>query len=280
MDWPPLSNLKELRGFLGLAGYYCKCIKHFAILSKPLSDLLHKDALFIWSSVQSEAFSVFKQALCSAPVLALLDFSMPFHIKTDVCGTGIGAVLQQNDHPIAFMSKALGPCNQGLSTYEKEYLTILMAVEQWRHYLLQGEFFIHMDQWSLVHLDEHRLHTPWQQKLFAKLFGLQYKIIYKKGSENTAADALSRSGHSDQLLAVLVVTPSWLFEVVVGYQRDPMASELLACLTLKLESHPPYFYRMESFTISLAFGWVPTNLSSVRLCPLYIPARLEDIQAL
>jgi hypothetical protein len=75
----------------------------------------------------------------------------------------VGAVLQQNSHPLAYISKALGPRNQGLSTYEKEYLAIVMAVDQWRHYLLQNEFFIHTDQKSLIHLNEQRLHTPWQQ---------------------------------------------------------------------------------------------------------------------
>ena len=138
-----------------------------------------------------------KQALYTAPVLALLDFSLPFHNETDASGSGIGAVLQQNGHPIAFISKALSPRNQGLSVYEKEYLAILMAVEQWRHYLLQGEFFIHTDHRSLIHLNEQRLHTAWQQKVFSKLLGLQYKILYKKDSENGAANALSRRVHQN-----------------------------------------------------------------------------------
>jgi len=83
-------------------------------------------------------------------------------LETDACATGVGAVLLQNGHPLAYISKALGPRNQGLSTYEKEYLTILVAVDQWRHYLMQGVFFIHTDQKSLIHLNEQRLHTPWQ----------------------------------------------------------------------------------------------------------------------
>lgn len=111
MDCPQPSNLKELRGFLGLAGYYHKFIRHFMILSKPLLDLLCKDAVFVWSPAQAEAFNILKQALCSTLVLALPDFTVPFHIKTDACGTGIGAILQQQGHPIAFMSKALGPYN-------------------------------------------------------------------------------------------------------------------------------------------------------------------------
>ena len=139
---------------MGLAGYYRKFVRHFSIIAKPLTDLLKKDQLFIWTSAHESAFSVLKQALCSTPVLALPDFNLPFHIETDASGIGIGAVLQQNGHPIAFISKALSPKNQGLSIYEKEYLAILLAVEQWRHYLLQGEFFIHTDHRSLVHLNE------------------------------------------------------------------------------------------------------------------------------
>jgi hypothetical protein len=93
--------------------------------------LLKKDQYFVWTSEHQQAFDLLKQALCSAPVLALPDFSQPFHIKTDASGSGVGAVLQQNGHPIAFLSKALSPRNQSLSVYEKEYLAILMAVDHW-----------------------------------------------------------------------------------------------------------------------------------------------------
>ncbi|VAI36966.1 unnamed protein product [Triticum turgidum subsp. durum] len=70
------------------------------------------------------------------------------------------------------MSKALSPRYQGLSTYEKEYLVIIVAVDQWRSYLQHAKFVIHIDQRSLVHLEEHRLTTPWQQKAFTKPLGL------------------------------------------------------------------------------------------------------------
>ena len=69
-------------------------------------------------------------------MLALPDLSIPFEIETDASGVGVGAVLQQQIHPLAYISKALGPRNQGLSVYKKEYLAILMAVDAWRHYLL------------------------------------------------------------------------------------------------------------------------------------------------
>ena len=92
--------------------------------------------------MEEEAFQTLKKALMSAPVLALPDFSKVFELETDASDKGIGAVLMQNGHPLAYVSKALGPKTQTLSVYEKEYLAILLAVEQWRPYLQMQEFVI------------------------------------------------------------------------------------------------------------------------------------------
>jgi hypothetical protein len=107
--------------------------------------LLKKNFIFVWTQDQETAFSALKTTLSSAPVLALPDFALPFAIETNACASGVGAVLTQKGHPLAFISKSLGPKNQGLSTYEKEYLAILVAVDQWHHYLQSGEFVIYTD---------------------------------------------------------------------------------------------------------------------------------------
>jgi hypothetical protein len=125
-------------GAWGETSYYRNFVRNFGILAKPLTELLKKDRPSVWTPSHSEAFQLLKDALCSAPVLALLDFSKPFHIDTDASGTGVGAVLHQDAHPLTFLSKPLCPKNQGLTVYEKEYLSLLMAVDQWRHYLLQA----------------------------------------------------------------------------------------------------------------------------------------------
>lgn len=116
--------------------------------------------------------------------MALPDFSKTFCIETDASASGIGAALLQDGHPLAFLSKALGPRSRGLSTYEKEYLAVTMAVQQWRPYLQLAEFLIYTDQQSLVQLADQRLHTTWQQKLYSKLAGLQFRIVYKPGTTN------------------------------------------------------------------------------------------------
>ena len=134
--------------------------------------------------------------MCQSPVLALPDFSKTFCVKTDASGSRIGAVLLQSGHRLALNSRALGPKSQGLSTYEKEYMAILMAIQQWRPCLQYSEFIIYTDQRSLTQLNEQRLHTQWQQNFFTKLQGLQYKVVYKKGVENGVVDALSRKSHN------------------------------------------------------------------------------------
>ena len=242
MQWPSPKTVKDLRSFLGLAGYYRRFVRNFGIISRPLTELLRKGAIFVWTELQEQAFSALKQALTSAPVLALPDFSKQFSVETDASGTGIGAVLMQGGHPLAYLSRALGPRSRGLSTYEKEYMAILMAVEQWRSYLQHAEFQIVIDHRSLVQHTEQRLHTPWQQKVFAKLVGLQYKIVYRKGADNGVADALSRIP-SSQLAAVSVCQPQWLEEVISTYAHDVRAQELLTKLSITPDAVPGFTLR-------------------------------------
>lgn len=97
--------MKHLRSFLGLAGYYRKFVHHFAIVPKPLTTLLKKGVLFVWTQEHEEAFAALKQALTSAPVLSIPDFVKRFCIETDASKYGVGAVLLQEGHPLAFISK-------------------------------------------------------------------------------------------------------------------------------------------------------------------------------
>lgn len=118
-SWPAPKNIKEVRGFLGLAGYYRKFIRNYGILCRPLTAQLKKGVVLRWLHDEEQSFQALKHALTNAPVLALPDFQKTFVIETDACDVGIGAVLVQDGHPIAFVSKALGPRNQALSVYEK-----------------------------------------------------------------------------------------------------------------------------------------------------------------
>lgn len=152
-NWPTPKNIKQLRGFLGLTGYYRRFIKHYGVISKPLTQLLKKGTQFQWTPQANEAFELLKQALSTAPVLSIPDFGKQFIIEIDASDMGMGAVLMQDGHPVSLLSKAFCPRNQALSTYE-ECLALVMAVDKWRSYLLGKEFILRTDHRSLLHLTE------------------------------------------------------------------------------------------------------------------------------
>jgi hypothetical protein len=150
-EWSLPKTLTQLRGFLGLTGYYRRFVKNYGQICRPLHDMLKKES-FKWTDAQTTAFMILKQALTSAPVMALPNFSLPFTLETDASGNGLGAVLMQEGRPIAYFSRTIGVKASAMSTYEKEALAILEALKRWRHYFLGSELVIKTDQKSLKYI--------------------------------------------------------------------------------------------------------------------------------
>ncbi|GKB57930.1 putative mitochondrial protein [Tanacetum coccineum] len=140
--------------------------------------------------------------------MSLPNFQNVFIVET-ASGVGIGAVLQQEGHHIAFLSKKLSPKYQALSTYEKAFLAILMALEQWKGYLLERHFKIKRDHFSFKYLLNHILTTPFQAKWLCKMLGYDYEITCKKGSENVVADVISRISNGIQLNALVLTSVTY-----------------------------------------------------------------------
>jgi len=199
-DWPIPKNIKELRGFLWLTSYYRGFVQHYGMISRPLTTLLKKDS-FQWSPKAQTAFKKLKEAMTTTLVLALPNFTKPFVVEVDASGRGIGAVLMQDSHPLAYMSKALSSKHQALSTYEKEFMAVVLVVEKWRPYLLGRHFVIKTYHFSLKYLMEQKITTAFQGKWLSKLMGYDYEVSYKKGKEKVVADGLSRIPAA-QLLAI------------------------------------------------------------------------------
>ncbi|GKC46095.1 transposon ty3-G gag-pol polyprotein [Tanacetum coccineum] len=226
-DWPMPKNIKQFRGFLGLTGYYRRFIRDYALISKPLTLLLKKQG-FVWNKDAECAFYKLKEAMMQAPVLALPNFGKEFIIETDASGTGIGAVLQQDGHPIAYMSKSLFTKHQALSTYEKEFLAVLLALEKWRGYVLDRHFIIKTNNLSLKYLLDQRFTTPFQTKWLPKLLGYDYQIMYKNGNDNATVDALSRVQMNHGEISAMMVTSvvsELLEKIQQSCQDDPVLSE-------------------------------------------------------
>ncbi|CAH9099513.1 unnamed protein product [Cuscuta epithymum] len=239
LNWKRPQDVKGLRGFLGLTGYYRRFVKGYSRIAKPLTDLLKKDG-FKWTREATSAFDELKVAMTTVPVLANPDFNKMFIIETDASGQGIGAVLMQEGRPIAYMSRVLSNRNQNKSVYERELLAIVMAVQKWRPYLMGRSFEVHTDQKSLKFLMEQRLMGEEQQKWITKLLGYNFSIKYKPGLENRAADALSRKASYQALSVVSFQEWQGLEEELL---QDTRCNQLIQNLVSQPESQPGFKLR-------------------------------------
>jgi len=200
-QWPQPKNAKELRSFLGLAGYYRRFVEGFSRIAAPLHDLTKTadGAPFVWTALAQEAFERLKTALRVAPVLALPDPDRQYVVDTDASDFATGAVLQQ-DHgrglqPVAFMSHKMSEAETRYPTHDKEMLAIISMLGEWRTYLQGRQPFtirIRTDHNSLQYFMTQQSHSARQARWLDKLADFDFKIEYIKGPTNTVADALSR----------------------------------------------------------------------------------------
>lgn len=243
LQWPPPSTPKQLRRFLDLTGFYRRFVHRYAQIAEPLTQLLRKDN-FKWTPEAQEVFVKLKEAMTATPVLALLDFIIPFIIETDASGSGMGAVLMQRGHPIAYFSKQFCPKLLCSSTYIRELHTITTAVKCWRQYLLGHAFVILTDHKSLRELMTQPVQTPEQHVYLAKLLGYNYSIQYKAGHNNVVVDAFSRLQEPEQTAEYFQIFsmphPKFLDEL----KKELSGSEEFKTLMLQVRNEPsknPYF---------------------------------------
>ncbi|KAJ9515258.1 hypothetical protein QJQ45_002388 [Haematococcus lacustris] len=191
-DWPPLNDVAAIRSFVGLATYFRMFIQGFAKLVEPLTNLTKKDVTWCWDDKCEEAFQGVKHALSNAPVLSLPDFNKEFQVLCDASVTGIGAVLMQDKHPIAYESRRLLPAEVNYTTGEQELLAVVHALKTWRCFLEGVKFRVITDHNPLVYLQTQpnlsRRQTRWSE--FLQRFK-QLSWEYKPGKINVA-DPLSR----------------------------------------------------------------------------------------
>ena len=135
-DWPTLTNLKELRSFIGFCNFYRMFIANFSQIAHSLHLLTKKDQEYVWGEAQQQAFQELKTRLTSSPVLWLLDLSKLFTIQMDASKLGTGAVLLQQDaagvsHPCAYLSQALVGAEQNYQVYDLELLAVIRVLRAW-----------------------------------------------------------------------------------------------------------------------------------------------------
>ncbi|KAD5508058.1 hypothetical protein E3N88_15761 [Mikania micrantha] len=195
---------------------------------------------FKWNEEAAVAYNKLKQALISAPVLKLPDFSQPFVVECDASGEGVGAILIQGDHPLAYFSKGFSPLNRLKSAYDRELLALVLAVQKWNHYLMGRHFFIKTDHYTLKFLLEQRVTTVEQQRLLLKLMPYDFSIVHRAGKLNRGADALSRRPSTVQLCALVSPKSLVIEDIISEVQRDPFSQPIIQKLLQDPDSVPHY----------------------------------------
>ena len=199
-NWPQLKSPKDVRAFLGLAGFYRRFVKGFSEIAKPLTDLTRvADIGWDWGQTEQKAFDTLKQAMVSAPVLAHADPYQPWMVQTDASGYAIGAVLSQKQkdgtvRPIAYWSKKLSGAASRYSATERELMAIVEATQHWRSYLHGSPYPIQLlsDHKPLIYLNHKAELGQRLTKWMEQLCDFTFEIRYVKGKDNVVADALSR----------------------------------------------------------------------------------------
>ncbi|WKA02038.1 hypothetical protein VitviT2T_020278 [Vitis vinifera] len=193
---PSPTTVKGVRQFLGHAGFYRRFIKGFSSLSKPLCELLAKDAKFIWDERCQNSFDQLKKFLTTTPIVRAPNWQLPFELMCDASDFAIGAVLGQREdgkpYVIYYASKTLNEAQRNYTTTEKELLAVVFALDKFRAYLVGSFIIVFTNHSALKYLltkqDAKARLIRWI--LLLQEFDLQIKD--KKGVENVVADHLSR----------------------------------------------------------------------------------------
>ena len=176
-----------------MCSYYRRFIAKFSIIAGPLHDLTKKKVKFQWTLKEHTAFITLKQRLMTQPLLKLPDLEKKFETHCDASGDSVGAVLSQEGQPIAYESRRLHSEERTLGIYEKELLSLIHALDSWKHYLLGTPFIIRTDHQSIRYFMTQTKLSDKQMRWANFLSQFHFHIAHILGKLNpVVADALSR----------------------------------------------------------------------------------------
>ena len=201
--WPVPKNQTELKGFLGLAGYYRRLVKEFASIAVPLNKMTSRKTPYEWGKEQQEAFVKLKLAITTAPVLGKPNYEKDWVLDVDASDVALGAVLGQEQedmevHPVYFWSRQLSKSEKNYSVTDRECLAVVAACKKLRPYILGRKVVIFGDhtavKWIFNKTDISGIHARWK----VTMSEFDYEVKSKPGSQNGNADAMSRMTHGKE----------------------------------------------------------------------------------
>lgn len=198
VDSPVPQNVKQVRQFLGLAGYFRRYIKGFATITRCISMLTKQGVAFRWGPEQEAVRQEIITRLTTEPILAIFDPSLPTEVHTDASSIGYGAVLMQTHENsskkvVSYFSKVTQGAESRYHSYELETLAVVRALQNFRHYLIGIKFKILTDCNALKATERKKDLLPRVARWWVYLQDFNFEIEYRKGSMMSHADYLSRN---------------------------------------------------------------------------------------
>ncbi|KAG7536924.1 Ribonuclease H-like superfamily [Arabidopsis suecica] len=239
----PPKTVKDIRSFLGHAGFYRRFIKDFSKIARPLTRLLCKEAEFEFDEDCLKAFHTIKEALVTAPVVQAPNWDYPFEIMCDASDYAVGAVLGQRIdkklHVIYYASRTLDEAQGRYATTEKELLAVVFAFEKFRSYLVGSKVTVYTDHAALRHIYAKKDTKPRLLRWILLLQEFDMEIVDKKGIENGAADHLSRM-RMEEATPIDDSMPEEQLLAVKCYKLAYNKKEFEEACTVKEEEFPWY----------------------------------------
>jgi hypothetical protein len=200
LSWNAPTSVDDIQSFLGLARYYGRFIEGFLKISKPMTELLEKDKKFEWTPACEASFQELKKRLMIALILVMPDMENPFSIYCDMSGRGLGYVLMQDGHVVAYASRQLRKHEAHYPTHNLELAVVVYAIKIWRHYLTGKRCELYTDHKSLKYIFTQSNLNFRQRRWLELIKDYDLGINYHPGKANVVADALSKRSHVTQLV--------------------------------------------------------------------------------
>jgi hypothetical protein len=180
---------------LGLEGYYWRFIEGFSKIAKLMTSLLEKGREFKWDEKCQDSSGQLKKRLMSPLVLVMPDLQKGFDIYCDACGQGLGYVLMQEGHVIAYASRQLRKHELNYPTHDLELAAVVHALKIWRHYIMGTKYQVYTDHKSLKYIFTQKDLNLRQHRWLELIKDYDLEIHYHPGKANLVTDALSRKEH-------------------------------------------------------------------------------------
>jgi hypothetical protein len=201
LDWKAPKDVRGIKSFIGMAGYYRCFIEGFSKITRPMISLLAKKVEFKWTPACQKSFETLKEKLTTTPVLILPDVHKPFSVYCDASYTRLGCVLMQEGRVVAYSSRQLKIHEKNYLTHDLELATVVHALKTWRHYLYWQKCDIYTDHKSLKYIFTQLELNMRQRRWLELIKDYELEIHYHPRKANVVANALSRKSQVNMLAA-------------------------------------------------------------------------------